>query len=184
MSRAIVFIADGLEECEGLLVVDILRRAGTEVTTASINGTKQVVSSHGIIFLTDTTAEEADYEHADMVILPGGMVGTENLAASDFVKARCLEFAAGKKAAAICAAPTVLAGLGLLEGKKATCHPGVEAGMCGAELTHTPVVVAGNITTGQALGAAIPFALELARQLEGDEAAERVRKAICWEGKH
>ena len=184
MSRAIVFIADGLEECEGLLVVDILRRAGTEVTTASINGTKQVVSSHGIIFLTDTTAEEADYEHADMVILPGGMVGTENLAASDFVKARCLEFAAGKKAAAICAAPTVLAGLGLLEGKKATCHPGAEAGMRGAELTHTPVVVAGNITTGQALGAAIPFALELARQLEGDEAAERVRKAICWEGKH
>ena len=181
MSKAIVFIADGLEECEGLLVVDILRRAGTEVTTASINGTKQVVSSHGISFFADTLAEEADYEHADIVILPGGMVGTRNLNASDFVKARCLEFAAGRQVAAICAAPTVLAGLGLLEGKKATCHPNTEAGMNGAELTHMPVTVDGNITTGQALGAAIPFALELARQLEGEGAAEKVRKAICWE---
>ena len=180
MSRAIVFIADGLEECEGLLVVDILRRAGTEVTTASINGTKEVVSSHGITFFTDTLAEEADYEHADIVILPGGKVGTANLAASDLVKARCLEFAAGRKIAAICAAPIVLAGLGLLEGKKATCHPSAEAGMKGAKLTHMPVTVAGNITTGQALGAAIPFALELAKQLESDEAAEKVRKAICW----
>ena len=69
MSKAVVFIADGLEECEGLLVVDILRRAGTEVTTASINGTKQVVSSHGITFITDTLAEEVDYDHADIVIL-------------------------------------------------------------------------------------------------------------------
>ncbi len=181
MSKAVVFIADGLEECEGLLVVDILRRAGTEVTTASINGTKQVVSSHGITFITDTLAEEVDYDHADIVILPGGLRGTENLSASSFVRSRCQEFAAGKKIAAICAAPTVLAGLGLLDGKKATCHPNAEAGMNGAELTHLPVAVAGNITTGQALGAAIPFALELARQLEGEEAAERVRKAICWQ---
>jgi len=182
MSKAIIFIADGLEECEGLLVVDVLRRAGTEVTTASINGTKQVVSSHGITFFTDMLVEEADYEHADIVILPGGKVGTANLAASEFVKARCLEFAAGKKIAAICAAPTVLAGLGLLKGKKATCHPNAETGMGSVELTHMPVTVDGNITTGQALGAAIPFALELAKQLEGKEAAEKVRRAICWEG--
>ena len=97
MSKAVVFIADGLEECEGLLVVDILRRAGTEVTTASINGTKQVVSSHGITLFTDALAEEVDYDHADIVILPGGLRGTENLSASSFVRSRCLEFAAGKK---------------------------------------------------------------------------------------
>ena len=180
MSKAIVFIADGLEECEGLLVVDILRRAGTEVTTASINGTKQVVSSHGITFQTDTLAEDADYEQADIVILPGGKKGTENLAASDFVKQKCREFAANKKAAAICAAPSILASLGLLGGKKATVHPAFEDRMTGCELTHTHVAVDGNITTGQALGAAIPFALELAKQLEGEAAAHKVAKAICW----
>ena len=167
MSKAVVFIADGLEECEGLLVVDILRRAGTEVTTASINGTKQVVSSHGITLFTDALAEEVDYDHADIVILPGGLRGTENLSVSSFVRSRCLEFAAGKKIAAICAAPSIFASLGLLKGKKATVHP-------------LPVTVDGNITTGQALGAAIPFALELARQLEGEETAEKVAKAICW----
>lgn len=180
MSKAVVFIADGLEECEGLLVVDILRRAGTEVTTASINGTKQVVSSHGITLFTDALAEEVDYDHADIVILPGGLRGTENLSVSSFVGSRCLEFAAGKKIAAICAAPSIFASLGLLKGKKATVHPGFEDRMNGCELTHLPVTVDGNITTGQALGAAIPFALELARQLEGEEAAEKVAKAICW----
>ncbi len=180
MSKAVVFIADGLEECEGLLVVDILRRAGTEVTTASINGTKQVVSSHGITLFTDALAEEVDYDHADIVILPGGLRGTENLSVSSFVRSRCLEFAAGKKIAAICAAPSIFASLGLLKGKKATVHPGFEDRMNSCELTHLPVTVDGNITTGQALGAAIPFALELARQLEGEEAAEKVAKAICW----
>ena len=180
MSRAVVFMADGLEECEGLLVVDILRRAGTEVTMASVNGTGQVFSSHGITILTDTTAEEADYEQADIVILPGGKKGTENLAASDFVKQKCREFAAGKKVAAICAAPSILASLGLLDGRKATVHPGFEDRMNGCELTHTHVAVDGNITTGQALGAAIPFALELARQLEGEKAAEKIAKANCW----
>ena len=156
MSKAVVFIADGLEECEGLLVVDILRRAGTEVTTASINGTKQVVSSHGITLFTDALAEEVDYDHADIVILPGGLRGTENLSVSSFVRSRCLEFAAGKKIAAICAAPSIFASLGLLKGKKATVHPGFEDRMNSCELT------------------------ELARQLEGEEAAEKVAKAICW----
>ena len=99
---------------------------------------------------------------------------------SSFVRSRCLEFAAGKKIAAICAAPSIFASLGLLKGKKATVHPGFEDRMNGCELTHLPVTVDGNITTGQALGAAIPFALELARQLEGEEAAEKVAKAICW----
>ena len=96
MSKAIVFFADGFEECEGLLVVDLLRRAGVEVTTASINGSTKIVSSHGITLFSDVIAEDADYESADIVILPGGLKGTENLAASAFVKQKCLEFA-GKK---------------------------------------------------------------------------------------
>ena len=179
MSKAIVFFADGFEECEGLLVVDLLRRAGVEVTTASINGSTKINSSHGITLFSDVTAEDADYEAADIVILPGGLKGTENLAASAFVKQKCLEFADGKKVAAICAAPSILASIGLLEGKKATVHPKFEDKMPGAELTHAQVTVDGNITTGQALGAAIPFALELIRQLEGEEKVAKVRKGIC-----
>lgn len=180
MSKAIIFLADGLEECEALLVVDLLRRGGVDVTTVSVTGSTKVVSSHGITFFADTTAEDTDYDGADLLILPGGKKGTENLAANDFVRQKCAEFAAKKKVAAICAAPSILASIGLLEGKSATVHPHFEDKMANAELTHTPVAVAGSITTGQALGAAIPFALELLRQLEGEEKVARVRKGICF----
>ena len=180
MSKAIVFFADGFEECEGLLVVDLLRRAGVDVKTASINGSTKILSSHGITLFADLRAEDADYAAADIVILPGGLKGTENLAASSFVKEKCLEFADGKKVAAICAAPSILASLGLLEGRKSTVHPNFEDKMSDAELTHEQVTVDGNITTGQALGAAIPFALELVRQLEGEEKVAKVRKGICF----
>ena len=180
MSKAIVFFADGFEECEGLLVVDLLRRAGIDVTTASINGSLKILSSHGITLFADTIAEDADYASADIVILPGGLKGTENLAGSSFVREKCLEFADGKKAAAICAAPSIFASLGLLNGRKATVHPNFEDRMPGAELTHAQVTVDGNITTGQALGAAIPFALELIRQLEGEDKVAKVQKGICF----
>ena len=88
MSKAIVFFADGFEECEGLLVVDLLRRAGVDVKTASINGSTKILSSHGITLFADLCAEDADYAAADIVILPGGLKGTENLAASSF----CVSF--------------------------------------------------------------------------------------------
>ena len=180
MSKVIVFLADGLEECEGLLVVDLLRRAESDVTTASINGTRTIRSSHGITLEADIIAEDADFESADLIVLPGGLRGTENLSASSLVREQCIAFAARKKAAAICAAPSIFASLGLLEGRKATVHPGFEDKMHGAVLTHAPVTGDGNLTTGQALGAAIPFSLELIRQMEGEQAAQKVAKAICW----
>ena len=179
MSKAIVFFADGFEECEGLLIVDLLRRAGVDVKTASINGSTKILSSHGITLFADLRAEDADYAAADIVILPGGLKGTENLAASTFVKEKCLEFANEKKVAAICAAPSILASLGLLEGRKATVHPNFEDKMSLAELTHEQVTVDGNITTGQALGAAIPFALALAEVLTDADTADRIAEAIC-----
>ena len=147
MSKAVIFFADGLEECEGLLVVDLLRRAGTEVIIASVTGQRDILS---------------------------------NLSKSSFVRQKCMEFAANKKVAAICAAPSILASLGLLDGKCATVHPNFEDKMPGAHLTHAPVTVDGNITTGQALGAAIPFALELVLQLEGEEAVKKVSRGICF----
>ena len=185
MKKVIVFFADGFEECEGLIVVDILRRAGIEVTTASVNGTLTVVSSHGIKLFADTLAENADFESADMIVLPGGMPGTKNLAESDLVRRQCLIFAERKMAAAICAAPSVLADLGILKGKNATCFPGFEAHLIngGASVSAAGVVSDGNIITGQALGSAIPFALELVEKLTDQKTADRISTSIHYGGK-
>lgn len=183
MSKAIVFLAPGLEECEGLIVVDILRRAGVEVATASITDSLSVTSAHNITLQADVLAADADYGAADMVVLPGGLPGTKNLAACQLVKDQCRAFAAdaAKWVAAICAAPSVLGGLGLLQGKAATSHPGFEDKLYCAEVTHAEFTRDGNIITGRGLGAAIPFALELAAVLEGREKADAIRAAICYE---
>lgn len=116
MSKAVVFFADGTEECEALLVVDLLRRAKVEVIVASAMGRRELVSSHKIHLTADALAEEVDYSDVDMVVLPGGIPGTPNLAANKTVTETCAAFAkAGRKVAAICAAPSILASLGLLE---------------------------------------------------------------------
>ena len=181
MSKAVIFFAPGLEECEGLLCVDILRRAGVEVTIAAVGGERVVRSARQVNVLADALAEELDYSVFDAVILPGGIPGVDNLKADATVRRVCTEFAAaGKIVAAICAAPTVLADFGVLGGRRATVYPGMDAQMAGATCTGSEVTVDGNITTGRALGAAIPFALELDRQLAGQEASDRVRQAIVY----
>ena len=186
MKQVVVFFAEGFEECEGRLVVDLLRRAGVNVITASIMGKRDIISSHNVALRADALAEDVDFGAADMIVLPGGLPGTTYLGESRIVREKCLEFAApataGKYVAAICAAPSVLAGLGLLEGKPATCHPNFEGKMCGAVVTHESVTVAGNIITGRGLGAGIPFALKLIEILVDKEAAEKVAGSICFEG--
>ena len=133
MSKAVVFFAEGTEECEALLVVDLLRRAKVEVTVASASGSREIVSSHKVHITADALAEEVDYSDVDMVVLPGGIPGTPNLAANKTVTDTCVSFAKnGKKVAAICAAPSVLASLGLLEGRKATAHAGFQDKLAGA----------------------------------------------------
>lgn len=181
MERVIVLLADGCEECEALLVVDLLRRAGLEVVTASIMGRLEIASAHGVRLLADVLAEELDFSQADMLVLPGGMPGTSHLAASALVREQCLAFARNRWVAAICAAPSVLADLGLLEGQPATCYPGFEAKMGGALLSSEAVTVAGRVVTGRALGAAIPFALTLIRELVGAAKAAEVAAAIVWD---
>ena len=183
MSKAVIFFANGLEECEGLLCVDILRRAGVEVDIAAVGGSKTVCSARGVNIVADVLAEKADYTAYDAVILPGGIPGVDNLQADATVKKVCVEYAtAGKIVAAICAAPRVLAAFGVLKGKKATVYPGMGSLLVGggAEPTGLPLSVDGNIVTGEALGAAIPFALALAARLAGKEAADRVRNAIVY----
>ena len=127
MSKAVIFFAFFLEESEGLLCVDLLRRSGVEVTIAAVGGEKIVKSARSISVVADALAEELDYSAFDAAILPGGIPGVDNLKADATVRKVCTEFAAaGKVVAAICAAPSVLAAFGILQGKKATVYPGME----------------------------------------------------------
>ena len=172
MSKAVVFFAEGTEECEALLVVDLLRRAKVDVTVASASGSREILSSHKIHITADALAEEVDYSDVDLVVLPGGIPGTPNLAANKTVTDTCTAFAKS--------APSVLASLGLLEGKNATAHAGFQDKLAGAHVLDAEVVVDGNITTSYGLGGAIPFALELVRQLAGQAEADRIRNAIAY----
>lgn len=180
MKRTIVVLADGVEECEALLVVDILRRARIDVVTASIMGRTDILSSHGIRFQADALAKDVDFDAADLLVLPGGLPGTTHLVESALVREQCLAFAENRLLAAICAAPSVLAFLGVLDGKPATCHPAFEPKMGNAILSGEDVTIAGNIITGRGLGAAIPFAFALLRALGQEQAAEDIAAAIGY----
>ena len=177
----VVFLADGFEECEGLLVVDLLRRAGLKVVTASIMGRREVVSSREIMITADCLAENVKFEKARLILLPGGRIGTDNLRKSTIVQKQCVEFAKNKWVAAVCAAPSLLAELDLLQGKKATVHPDFEDKMSGVVLTAANVTIDGNIITGKGLGTTIPFALEIIKMLVNEKTAQKVAKSICYD---
>lgn len=174
----VVFLADGFEECEGLLVVDLLRRAGLKVIMASIMGRRDVKSSREILIQADCLAENVDYQNARMIVLPGGRLGTDNLSKSDIVKEQCVAFLKNRYVAAICAAPSILASLGLM--KKATVHPDFKDHMGNVKVLDESVVVDDNVITGQGLGVTIPFALKLVETLVSKEKAAQINKAICY----
>lgn len=176
----VVFLADGFEVCEGLLVVDLLRRAGLNVITASIMGRRDVKSSGEILIHADCLAENVNYGKARMIVLPGGRLGTENLIKSEFVKGKVIEFGKSKKVAAICTAPYILATLGLV--KKATVHPEFNDRMSSVEVLDNPVVVDGNVITGQGLGTTILFALKLIEIMTDEYVSEKIKSDICFQG--
>lgn len=176
----VVFLADGFEECEALLVVDILRRAGLKVIMASGMGRRDVRSSRDILIHADCLAENVDYDNAKMIVLPGGRTGAVNLFSSELVKTQCKAFAEDRFLAAVCAAPSILASLGLLNGKRATVHPDFEGKMAGVILSRESVTVDGNIITGQGLGATMPFALKLVEILVSTEKAQKIAESICY----
>lgn len=176
MKTAYVFLADGFEEIEAVTPIDTLRRAGVTVHTVGVTG-KTVDGAHGIPMVADMDGEgftlPAD---ADLVLLPGGGTGTQNLAKSAMV-AEVLKAAAAKgiTIAAICAAPTVLGAAGLLQGKNATAYPSEQAKLAGAKVTGEAVAVDGNIITGRSAGVALAFSQALMTALVGaDKAAEVV----------
>lgn len=182
MKKVCIFFADGLEECEGLITVDLLRRAGIDVTITSISDSINVTSSHNITIQTDALAKDLTMDDFDMIVLPGGLGGTKNLAACSLVTDTCKAFAAdtSKKVAAICAAPSILGDLGLLEGKSATCYPGWEDHLKGADVTGYPTCIDGNIITGKGMGVTIPFALRIIDQLVGPAVAAKVAGEIQY----
>ena len=182
MAKVYVFLADGFEDVEALIPIDVLRRGGVEVVTVSTTDFPLVESAHGVNIEADIQFEQGDYTDADLLMLPGGMPGASNLFAHEGVcKAVCDQFAAGRKVAAICAAPAVvLAQLGLLEGRKATCYPGFEQALqdCGATYTADLVTVDGNITTAEGPAAAFPFAYELLSQLVDKKVSDQVAEGM------
>ena len=170
-----VHLATGFEELEALSPVDVLRRGGVDVKTVSVTGEKTVVGSHGIPVTADLLFSEADYENCEMIVLPGGLPGATNLGAHEGLCGKIREFfSAGKYTAAICAAPMVFGALGILEGKKATIYPGLEAELKGAVPTGELVVTDGTVITGKGPGAALPFALKLLALLADQETADAV----------
>ncbi len=173
-----LFLANGFEEIEALAPLDLLRRAGLEVTTVGIGG-DMIKGSHGITVAADIPDGLFADAAPDMVILPGGMPGSKNLDESRTVDA-ALKAAARRGAliAAICAAPMVLGHRGLLEGRRATCFPGFEQELTGAVVSPERVVRDGNIITAAGMGVALEFGLALVEALKGRDAANELRRAV------
>jgi 4-methyl-5(b-hydroxyethyl)-thiazole monophosphate biosynthesis len=174
-----MLLGTGFEETEAIAPLDLLRRAGVQVMTVGVNG-KTVYGGHGIGIEADITLAEMDLTALDMIILPGGLGGVASVRASQEAM-QTLRFAweNDKFVAAICAGPTVLADLGITDGKNATCYPGCESGMGSANIaTNAACVRDGKLITGTSAGCAIPFGLALIEALKGKEIADTIAKQI------
>ncbi|MCR5640626.1 MAG: DJ-1/PfpI family protein [Lachnospiraceae bacterium] len=181
MAKIAIFMANGCEEIEALTVVDLLRRAGISIDMLDLEGTKVVRGAHGITIQSDGTIDEADAMQYDGIVLPGGMPGTTHLKEDERVCQWVREFAiSGKLVAAICAAPTVLGHCGILKGKKATCYPGCEDGLNGANFSTDSVVIDGNIVTSRGMGTAIDFGLALITYLLDEETSKQLAQGIVY----
>ena len=177
--RAYLFLATGFEEIEAVATIDILRRGGVELTTISITGDLSVLGVHDIPVTADKLFEQADFSDGDAFILPGGGPGSFMLNNHTALKQLLFQqHEQNKWIAAICAAPLVLGGLGLLSGLKAICYPGMESYIQGAILTNQPVVIDGNIITGKGPGLAFDFGLTILAILQGQEVADNVARDL------
>ena len=173
-----MLLGTGFEETEAVTPLDLLRRAGIETATVGING-KTVTGSHGIRIEADLELGEMDLTRMDGIILPGGLKGVASIRASrETMEAIRFAWENGKLTAAICAGPTVLADLGIPDGKNATCYPGCEDQMGSANMVPNAAVTDGNLVTGTSAGCAVPFGLALIAALKGHEAADAIARQI------
>ncbi len=174
-----VHLAEGFEEIEAIGIIDVLRRAEFNVTVVSVTGKSEVTGKHGVTITTDRLFEDVDYENTDMLVLPGGMPGAKNLNEHEELREKVLEFnKKDKPIGAICAAPMVLGDLGILKNKNATCFPGFEDELKGANVTGNDVEVDGKIITGKGAGVAIKFALQIVEFLKEKETADNLAEKM------
>lgn len=180
--KVTAFLTDGFETVEALAVIDILRRAGIETVTVSITGNKNVISAQNITVTSDYILGETDIADSDVLFLPGGPGHTSYMDSEMLLELLRKHNEAGKRIAAICAAPSILGRIGFLEGKKATCFPGFEEYLLGAEVIKAPerVVTDGNITTSRGMGTSLDLGLELVRLLLGEDKCEELARSIQY----
>ena len=173
-----MLLGTGFEETEAIAPLDLLRRAGVSVATVGLNG-KTIFGSHGIGITADMQIGEMDLTDLDMIILPGGLGGVASIrACTAAMEAIRFAWENGKYVTAICAGPTVLADLGITDGKNATCYPGCESQMGNANMVCEAAVRDGKLITGTSAGCAIPFGLALIEALKGQEEASRIASQI------
>lgn len=181
MAKAYVFLAEGFETVEALAVVDILRRAGVETVTVGVSAANEITSAQKITVKADKLLADGEYTDGDIVFLPGGMPGTLNLEADkkvlEIVKK---QFESGRIVTAICAAPSILGHLNMLQGKKAVCYPGYEKDLYGAEVTDERVAEDGNVITSRGMGTAVDLGLALVKRICGSEASEKIAAGIQY----
>ena len=183
MAKVYVFLADGFEDVEALIPVDVLRRGGQDVVTVSVMDDSQTVeSAHGVTMIADTWIGDCDLTDADLLLLPGGMPGASNLYACEPLRQALVnQQEEGKMIAAICASPAIVLGqMGLLQGYRATCYPGLEQLLSGAEYTGELCTVDGNIITGEGPAAAFPFAYALLAILQDEATAQQIADGMRY----
>ena len=173
-----MLLGPGFEETEAVAPIDLLRRAGVSVATVGIGG-KVIVGSHGIPLTADMELGQMDLTQLDMIVLPGGMKGVASIkGCPEALEAVQFAWENGRFVAAICAAPTILAMLGITDGRRATCYPGCEGQMGSADMVCAPAVTDGKLITGTSAGCAVPFGLALIAALKGQAAAQAVAEQI------
>jgi len=174
--KVLVPVADGTEELEAIAIIDVLRRAGAIVTVASVSGNRQIITSHGITMIADALIDDCVDREYDLVVLPGGIPGAENLRdSSALIELLKRQRDKDRLYGAICASPAlVLEHHGLLENHQATCHPAYVEELSNTDQVSTRVVVDGNCITSQGAGTAVDFALALVEQLFGRNQRDEV----------
>jgi 4-methyl-5(b-hydroxyethyl)-thiazole monophosphate biosynthesis len=178
--KVLVLLAEGFEEVEAITPIDYLRRAGIEVTIAAVGSNIMIKGARGISTLADAALPELNSNLWDAIVIPGGMPGAANIAASKEAGVIIKEMACeGKMVCAICASPAVvLAPLGLLAGKKFTCYPGMEANVNDGIWSHERVVRDGNIITSRGAGTAGEFAIAIISALLDEAAGRKIAEAV------
>lgn len=181
MNTVAVFLADGFEEIEALTIVDLCRRAGLQAPTVSIMKEKTVKGSHNIPVAADMLLQDVDFEEVDMIMLPGGMPGTLNLEKCEPLMAQVKAFdKKGKYISAICAAPTILAHLGILKGRNACCYPSMERELTDAKVSRNPVECSDHITTSRGMGTAMELGLTIVERFLGKETAGKLAETVVY----